>query len=160
MLSCIVFCLSKHPTALYTQLINLSKLRLILSNKTYSIYVYNLAYLSLCFWDSVYHYCLPLHWHHALFNTLHTILVILFSKLSQLFWSYSLCSEVPIIWKPFQHILHVPSYDVSWFTHKITWPHWNNINIWPEFGKPTELSHLVFWEIPFSNIETTVVFVY
>ena len=38
-----------------------------------------------------------------------------------------------------------------------TWP--NNIIMSPNFWKPTKLSHLVFWQIPISNIETTMVFI-
>ena len=28
----------------------------------------------------------------------------------------------------------------------------------PDFGNLTEMSHLIFWEIPILNIETTLVF--
>ena len=35
---------------------------------------------------------------------------------------------------------------------------YTNFNVWPDFGKPTELSHLVFWEILIKNIETIMVF--
>ena len=33
----------------------------------------------------------------------------------------------------------------------------NQSYIWPDFGKPTKLSQLGFWEIPILNIEATMV---
>ena len=30
------------------------------------------------------------------------------------------------------------------------------IYMWPDFGKPTKLSHLVFWEISILNIQAAV----
>ena len=87
----------KHAVALYTHPVIFDRYFLIEhTGNTYGIS----AIKSTCSWDSVYRYlityCLPVIQHHS--PTLYAqYLQFLFLEIIQLFWNYSLCSEVPII---------------------------------------------------------------